>query len=95
MKTRLHYAEHSEHMLAFNYAFIVGVDSGVDLQVTSGLEWGKSLNRRPLPHSPFPLYTLYRAGTNTGLVKWLSDYTFSATCPTAPAGQQRSTGGVG
>ena len=26
-------------------------------------EWGKSLKRRPLPHTPIPLYTLYRTGT--------------------------------
>ena len=26
-------------------------------------EWGKSLKRRPLPHTPIPLYSLYRAGT--------------------------------
>jgi type III secretory pathway component EscU len=25
--------------------------------------WGKSLKRRPLPHTPIPLYTLFRAGT--------------------------------
>jgi hypothetical protein len=27
------------------------------------LVWGKGLKRRPLPHTPIPLYTLYRAGT--------------------------------